>query len=178
MIRLIRCVWHLPRWSLFPTPFGVGGRAGRPPARAVLRRLPQRGSTEIPAAARGLRCGDLRSAGARRHQVRPASAHCGLLRRVVGLRCAEAGDRLDPDRRAGGGPQIRRSAAGAAPLVRRPYFDQRRHRVRGRPTGARAVRRGTPYYRRLRRRHQQCRPRRESSPATRWSPRASSSMAW
>ena len=42
---------------------------------------------------------------------------------------------------AGVGAQIRRPASGAAPLVRRPHLDQRRHRVRRRPTGARAVRR-------------------------------------
>ena len=60
--------------------------------------------------------------------------------------------------------QIRRPTPGIAPIVRRPHFDQRRDRVRGRSIGARAVRRRAPHHRRLGRWHQQCGPRREARP--------------
>ena len=58
---------------------------------------------------------------------------------------------------------FRRSPAGGAPFIRRSHLDQRRDRIRHDPSGASAVRIGTPHHRCLRRRHQQFRPRGHAS---------------
>ena len=99
------------------------------------------------------------------------------LRGMVGLRRQRLvidWTSIDDARSAQG---ISATARRSAALVRRPHLDQRRHRIRRGAARARAVQGAPPHHRRLRRRHQQCRPRRRAR-ATRRSPRASPSTAW
>ena len=84
----------------------AGRRAGRSAAGACFRCVAQRRSSEVSPAARRLRGGDLRSAGDGGDQVGTEPEDRGLLRRVVGLRRAKAGDRLDQGRRPSLGAEV------------------------------------------------------------------------
>ena len=105
-----------------------------------------------------------RSARARGHQVRPHRPHRIELCGMVGARLATGRDRLDDDQRRRIRPRASAIALLEAPRsFARPHVDQRRDRIRHGPSGAGAVRIRASHHRCFRRRHQQCRPRRDAS---------------
>ena len=104
-----------------------------------VRRVAQHRRAKIQAAARRLRRGDHESPGHPGDPLRRARQDRGVLRRVVGRRRAEGRHRLDDHPRRGVGQGLLRPGHRGAARLRRPYLDQRRHRLRDGAARPRAV---------------------------------------